>query len=197
MGTSTQIFRTSTKSPLYNGHRYQLFIPVPFCGFYPEMADFSISHSLFFNKPPQIHPTLKPTMEFSQNNSKSGLAPIKTPFTQVRAFPQNQNHKKGKLGFCFLTLCDTPIFGVNFIPFFFKTVPMNSDPNSAQHYTLSQGQTCGQCAHTTGSVTRIGCVVACTAPTLCCTCWAPCVVRQGRSIATRLASPALKPCRDP
>ena len=44
------------------------------------MVDFAISHPFFFNKPLQIHPTSKPTMESTQNNSKVGLAPIKAIF---------------------------------------------------------------------------------------------------------------------
>ena len=64
-----------------SGYRYQLWVPVPFCGFCPEIADLAISHPFFFNKPPQIHLTSKSTTESTQNSSKSGLAPIKTLFS--------------------------------------------------------------------------------------------------------------------
>ena len=84
---------------LYHFDRYRYHIPsarwvlvlVPFCGFCPEMVDSSISHSVFFNKPPQIHPTSKSTMESTQNNSKSGLAPIKKPFfLKLGLFPKSK-----------------------------------------------------------------------------------------------------------
>ena len=63
-------------------------VSVPLAGYAHKMADFAISHPFFFTIPPQILPTSKPTMESTQNNSKSGLEPIKTPFSQLGLFPK-------------------------------------------------------------------------------------------------------------
>ena len=71
MGTGTTLISVGTTLPLSNGYRYHPYlVPVPNCGLCPKLAYFAISYSLFFNKPTEFHPTSKPTMESTQNNSK-------------------------------------------------------------------------------------------------------------------------------
>ena len=91
MGTSTTLNGTGTTLPLSNGYRYHPFlVPVPNYGFCLEMADFAISHSLFFNKPPQFHPTSKPTMESTQNNSKMVHNPNINTRGEIKRIPNSQ-----------------------------------------------------------------------------------------------------------
>ena len=100
---------TGTTSPLHNGYRYPLLVPVPLAGSAQKMADFVISLPFFFNKPLQILPTSKLTMESIQNNSKSGLGSIETSFSQVGLFPKIKIIK-GEVRVLFPYLESLPIF---------------------------------------------------------------------------------------
>ena len=93
MGTGTTLSGTGTTCHLYYRYWYHFLVPVPLASFAQKMSGFGISHPFFFNIPPQIHPTSKPTMESTKNNSKRGLESIKPLFLNLRLFPQNQNHK--------------------------------------------------------------------------------------------------------
>ena len=91
IGTGTTLIGIGTTLPQSNGYQYHPFlVSVPNCEFYLEMTNFAISHSLFFNKPPQFHPTSKPTIESIQNNSKMVHNPNINTRGEIKRIPNSQ-----------------------------------------------------------------------------------------------------------
>ena len=79
-------------------YRYRCSISARKCSGFCIFTHFSSTNIL------QYVPYKKSTMESLQNNSKSGLASIKTLFSQVRAFPPKSKSKYEVRVFIFLTL---------------------------------------------------------------------------------------------